>query len=60
MLQPRCLQKAHEYAQVVDFDQEILQEEIFRAVRNRLKGSGQAAIDEFRLRQDVAGRRYAK
>jgi len=59
-LYPRCLQKAHEYAQVVDFDQEILQEEIFRAVRNRLKGSGQAAIDEFRLRQDVAGRRYAK
>jgi len=53
---PRCLQKAHEYAQVVDFDLTILQDEVFRAVR-RLVPDGNV-LDEFQLNVDSSARRY--
>jgi hypothetical protein len=56
---PRCLQKAHEYAQVVDFDLTILQDEIFRAVRGLLPHHQAGVLDAFQMREgDVAARRY--
>ncbi|GAW94365.1 hypothetical protein [Calderihabitans maritimus] len=55
---PRCLQKAHEYAQVVDFDLEILQDEIFNAVRQLLPENRRDIIEAFRLNSDVSVRRY--
>ncbi len=55
---PRCLQKAHEYAEVVDFDLEILQDEMFSAVRGLVHPDQQRHVDELRLRPDLTGRRY--
>lgn len=55
---PRCLQRAHEHAEVVDFDLEILQDEIFLAIRNLLPPGKQDAIEAFRLNPDPSGRRY--
>ncbi|MFZ2642947.1 MAG: hypothetical protein WA117_18275 [Verrucomicrobiia bacterium] len=55
---PRCLQKAHEHAALVDFDFDILQDEIYDGIRAVLEGRGQE-LDVFRLRdQDPAARRY--
>jgi len=53
---PRCLQKAHEHAEIVDFDLTILQDEVFAAVR-RLVPDG-TVLDEFQLNVDSAARRY--
>jgi hypothetical protein len=55
---PRCLQKAHEHAQIVDFDLTILQDEIFKAVRGLLPGNQQTILDAFQLNIDAAARRY--
>jgi hypothetical protein len=55
---PRCLQKAHEYAQIVDFDLDVLQDEILAAVRGLLTIDEQPILDAMQLRTDVAGRRY--
>jgi hypothetical protein len=57
-LYPRCLQKAHEYAALVDFDMDLLQEEIFKSVRNMLPDSKRNLLDEFRMNPDPASRRY--
>lgn len=57
-LYPRCLQKAHEHAEVVGFDLDILQEEIFVAVRDMLPKDRQGVLDAFRLNPDPSGRRY--
>ena len=55
---PRCLQKAHEHAALVDFDFQILQDEVFHHLRAVL-GPQQNKLDEFRLRDvDPAQRRY--
>ena len=55
---PRCLQKAHENAALVDFDFDILQDEIYDGIRAILP-DGQE-LDTFRLRdQDPAQRRYS-
>jgi len=55
---PRCLQRAHEHAQIVDFDLDILQDEVIAAVRGLL-GDGEAQIlDGLRLQTDVSNRRY--
>jgi hypothetical protein len=55
---PRCLQKAHENAALVDFDFDILQDEIYDGIRAILP-DGQE-LDSFRLRdQDPAQRRYS-
>ncbi len=58
-LYPRCLQKAHEAAALVDFDFDVLQDEIFVGVRKVL-GTEAPVLDAFRLQDtDVAQRRYA-
>jgi hypothetical protein len=56
---PVCLQKAHENAALVDFDFDILQDEIFVGIRSVLDQQGNE-LDVFRLRdQDPAARRYS-
>jgi hypothetical protein len=55
---PRCLQRAHEHAQVVDFDLDILQDEVFTAVRELMPAGREGVIDAMRLSSDVAARRY--
>lgn len=55
---PRCLQKAHENAALVDFDFDILQDDIFEGVRLSL-GSDAGILDAFQLQDaDPAQRRY--
>jgi len=55
---PRCLQKAHEYASIVDFDLDILQDEVFDALRNIVKGREAAAFEAIRFQSDFLYRRY--
>ena len=55
---PRCLQKAHENAALVDFDFDILQDFIYEGVRSSLKGDA-STLDVFQLQDaDPAQRRY--
>lgn len=55
---PLCLQKAHENASLVDFDLDILQDQIYEAIRSAV-ASDAAAIDAFRFQDtDPAARRY--
>src|SRR5207247_2078472 len=57
-LYPRCLQKAHENAALVDFDFDILQDDIFSGVRDVL-GQDAPLLDAFRLQDaDPSQRRY--
>lgn len=56
---PRCLQKAHENAALVDFDFDILQDFIYEGVRLSLGGDG-STLDTFKLQDaDPAQRRYS-
>jgi hypothetical protein len=56
---PRCLQKAHENAALVDFDFDVLQDFIFEGVRNSL-GPHAPLLDAFHLQDaDPAQRRYS-
>ena len=55
---PQCLQKAHENAALVDFDFDILQDQIFEGLRNVLGGES-PVLDIFRLQEtDPSQRRY--
>jgi hypothetical protein len=55
---PQCLQRAHENAALVDFDFDILQDQVFDGLREVL-GREAPALDTFRLQDgDVAQRRY--
>lgn len=55
---PRCLQKAHENAALVDFDFDILQDFIYEGVRTGL-GVQASTLDVFQLQDtDPAQRRY--
>jgi hypothetical protein len=55
---PRCLQKAHEHAEVVDWDLEILQDEIFEAIRRLVPTDRQPVLDAFRMNPDPSAARY--
>lgn len=56
---PRCLQKAHDNAALVDFDFDVLQEHVFAGLRHVLGDQAQT-LDAFRLEDaDPAHRRYA-
>lgn len=57
-LYPRCLQKAHEFAEIVDFDLDILQDEVADAVRGLLLREELPFFDAHQIRGDVSGRRY--
>lgn len=55
---PRCLQKAHENAALVDFDFDILQDSIYEGVRSSLNDDAET-LDAFQLQDaDPAQRRY--
>jgi hypothetical protein len=55
---PRCLQKAHENAALVDFDFDILQDYIYEGVRGSL-GEHSSTLDVFQLQDaDPAQKRY--
>jgi hypothetical protein len=57
-LYPRCLQKAHERAALVDFDMDVLQDTIFAGLRVALKNDADL-LDAFRLQDpDPAQGRY--
>lgn len=55
---PQCLQQAHENAALVDFDFDVLQDEIFEGIRNLL-GDQNRILDIARFQdKDPAQRRY--
>lgn len=55
---PRCLQKAHENAALVDFDLDILQDFIYEGLRRSLGAQG-STLDAFQLQDaDPAQQRY--
>ncbi|MDQ6693469.1 MAG: DNA double-strand break repair nuclease NurA [Chloroflexota bacterium] len=57
-LYPQCLQRAHENAALVDFDYDVLQDQIFEGLRTALVGE-ERILDVFRLRDaDPAQSRY--
>jgi hypothetical protein len=56
---PRCLQMAHEHAQIIGFDEDILQEEIIKAIRSNIPEEKRIALDELRFHTDLAKRRYS-
>lgn len=55
---PRCLQRAHEFAEIVDFDMEILQDEVVKSVMGLLNDKEIPALEALRLQGDVSARRY--
>lgn len=55
---PLCLQKAHEYATIAGFDMDILQDEVFNAIRNILDGLEVPAFESIRFQTDFLDRRY--
>jgi hypothetical protein len=58
-LYPRCLQKAHEWAEVVDFDLTIMEDEVLQSIRRLLPEPKRAVLDAQSLvDKDVAARRY--
>jgi hypothetical protein len=55
---PRCLQKAHENAALVDFDFDVLQDYIYQGVRDTLGGQAKT-LDAFQMQDaDPAQGRY--
>ncbi|MGE0543888.1 MAG: hypothetical protein AB7R89_27290 [Dehalococcoidia bacterium] len=55
---PLCLQRAHENAALVDFDFDVLQDQIFDSIRSILGGDA-PSLDVFRLQDaDPAQQRY--
>jgi hypothetical protein len=55
---PRCLQRAHENAALVDFDMDILRDEIYNGLRGAL-GDDAPKLDSFQLQDhDPAQARY--
>lgn len=56
---PACLQRALENAQIVDFDLEILQDEVIKAVKSILPAGRQEIIDEQSLINDHLSNRQS-
>jgi hypothetical protein len=56
---PMCLQKAHNFAQIVDLDQDILADTVIKSVRDILPKDEHPIFDALPLRQDVSQRRYS-
>jgi hypothetical protein len=57
-LYPRCLQRAHEHAALVDFDFAVIQDHVFEGIRQALEAEAHA-LDTFQLQDaDPAQRRY--
>lgn len=57
---PRCLQQAHEHAEIVDFDLAIFQDHIYEAVRGFLPEDKREIVDALRLVKDVSAERYRR
>lgn len=56
---PRCLQSAHEFAQVAGFDGTIMQHEVLEAVRSLLPEARRPILDRAQLESgDVSERRF--
>ncbi len=56
---PRCLQSAHEFAQVAGFDATIMQHEVLEAVRDLLPEARRPILDRAQLESgDVSERRF--
>lgn len=55
---PVCLQQADHFAQVVDFDLDILQDTLVDAVREQVLPDRRATLDAMLLSTDVIQRRY--
>jgi hypothetical protein len=55
---PRCLQRAHEFAQIAGFDLDILQTQIIESVRSQLPDEKQIILDALPFQSDVSERRY--
>jgi hypothetical protein len=55
---PLCLQRAHEHAQVVDLDLDLLQDTVLESARGMVELDRQPAFDALQLAPDVAARRY--
>lgn len=55
---PRCLQRAHEYAQAVDFDLDVLQDTIIDTTRGLIEEDKRSVFDGLTLANDIAGRRH--
>ncbi len=55
---PLCLQRAHEYAQVVDFDMDILQDEVVKAIKEILPKEAHEIIDQKVFNSDKSQNRY--
>jgi hypothetical protein len=57
-LYPRCLQRAHEFAQIAGFDYDILQSEVVNAVRELVPSHQLDLFDGVRFKTDLSARRY--
>ncbi len=56
---PRCLQLAHEHAEVADWDLGLFQDTLIDAVRALVPEARRDAVDAHRLLPDMTGRRFA-
>jgi hypothetical protein len=57
-LYPRCLQRAHEHAQIVDFDLDVLRDAVFEGVRALVGEEQREIVEGQALIPDVARLRY--
>lgn len=55
---PKCLQNADKFAQVVDLDLDVLQDEVLGAVRDIVEPINSSRLDNFLFAPDFTGRRY--
>ena len=55
---PLCLQRAHEHAQIVGFDMDILQDEVIKAMKDLLPNDKREIIDHQVFNSDQSLKRY--